>query len=117
MYNLIHYSKLIEGQRYLIKDIHFINYQRFATFKRYSFYLGYTITIWQRIKYTTYLTINKTELIEYSHFGDLYLSIDESDYIYELVSEKKAIQKSMEQRAINLILQNIIGDKNFTYSI
>jgi hypothetical protein len=116
MYILIHYSKLVEGQRYLIKDVQRFNY-RIATFKRYSFYLGYTITIWQKIKYTTYITINKTELIEYSLFGDLYLSLDENDIIYELVSEKKAIQCAMEQRAINLILQNIIGDKNFTYSI
>jgi len=34
---------------------------------------------------------------------------------YELVSKKKEIQESMESRALNLILQNIIGDKMFQW--
>ena len=36
-------------------------------------------------------------------------------HIYQLVCSKKKIQEAMELRAINLILQNIIGDKSFTY--
>jgi hypothetical protein len=41
-----------------------------------------------------------------------------SDHIcnyYEIVSKKKEIQEAMESRALNLILQNIIGDKMFRW--
>ena len=34
---------------------------------------------------------------------------------YELVSKKKKIQEAMEQRALQLILQTIIGDKLFVW--
>jgi len=122
MYKLIHYSNLIKGKRYLIKDLRFDTYERFATFNRSSTYLGYVITIWQKIKYTTHLTINDLKNNhhfekDYCFIGELYLSIDHNDFIYELVSEKKDIQQSMEQRAVNLLLQKITGDKNFIYSI
>ena len=35
--------------------------------------------------------------------------------IYEMIEKKTQIQEAMELRAINLILQNIIGDKTFIY--
>ena len=38
-----------------------------------------------------------------------------SDYYYELVPKKEAIQEAMEKRALQMILQNLIGDKHFTY--
>lgn len=34
---------------------------------------------------------------------------------YEIVSKKQEIQDAMELRALNLIIQNIIGDKYFKY--
>lgn len=34
---------------------------------------------------------------------------------YEIVSKKNDIQTAMEERALNLILQKIIGDKYFNY--
>ena len=34
---------------------------------------------------------------------------------YELISSKEKAQNAMELRAINLIIQNIIGDNLFTY--
>ena len=37
------------------------------------------------------------------------------DYYYELVPKKEAIQQAMEKRALQMILQNLIGDKHFTY--
>jgi hypothetical protein len=36
------------------------------------------------------------------------------DY-YEIKSKKKEIQEAMELRALNLIIQNIIGDKYYTW--
>ena len=37
------------------------------------------------------------------------------DYYYELVPKKEAAQNAMEKRALQMILQNLIGDKHFTY--
>jgi hypothetical protein len=36
-------------------------------------------------------------------------------HYYEIVSKKKHIQEAMESRSLNLILQNIIGDKIFVW--
>ena len=37
------------------------------------------------------------------------------DYYYELVPKKEAAQQAMEQRALQMILQKLIGDNCFTY--
>jgi hypothetical protein len=36
-------------------------------------------------------------------------------HYYEIVSKKQQIQDAMESRALNLIIQNIIGDKMFQW--
>jgi hypothetical protein len=36
---------------------------------------------------------------------------------YEIISKKNDIQNAMEERALNLILQKIIGDNYFNYNI
>jgi hypothetical protein len=35
--------------------------------------------------------------------------------VYQLVSKKEQIQNSMEYRALNIIISNIIGDKHFVW--
>jgi hypothetical protein len=37
------------------------------------------------------------------------------NYYYELVPKKQLAQQAMEKRALQMILQNLIGDKHFTY--
>uniref|UniRef100_A0A6C0ESP7 Uncharacterized protein n=1 Tax=viral metagenome TaxID=1070528 RepID=A0A6C0ESP7_9ZZZZ len=57
------------------------------------------------------------ERIKDTYFGTMRM-IMTSIYVrkcYKLNSFKEKIQHAMEQRAINLILQKIIGDKTFTY--
>jgi hypothetical protein len=39
----------------------------------------------------------------------------ERDYYYELVPKKQIVQEAMEKRALQMILQNVIGDNHFTY--
>lgn len=39
----------------------------------------------------------------------------ERDYYYELVPMKQFAQEAMEKRALQMILQNIIGDNHFIY--
>jgi hypothetical protein len=39
----------------------------------------------------------------------------ERDYYYELVPKKQLAQEAMEKRALQMILQNVIGDNYFTY--
>ena len=42
-------------------------------------------------------------------------TFDERDNFYELVPKKEAAQQAMEQRALQMILQKLIGDNCFTY--
>jgi hypothetical protein len=42
-------------------------------------------------------------------------SFSSRDYYYELVPKKEAAQQAMEKRALQMILQNLIGDNYFTY--
>lgn len=44
-----------------------------------------------------------------------YKSDEHVCHYYEVVSKKKYIQEAMESRALQLILQNIIGDKMFVW--
>lgn len=42
-------------------------------------------------------------------------SFTSNDYYYELVPKKEVAQQAMEKRALQMILQNLIGDKHFSY--
>ena len=42
-------------------------------------------------------------------------TFNEWNYYYELVPKKQLAQQAMEKRALQLILQNLIGDKHFIY--
>ena len=54
--------------------------------------------------------------LEFSLYKEIqrYKTIDDSYCLYDLVSKKNDIQNAMELRALNIILQKIIGDKYFT---
>ena len=41
--------------------------------------------------------------------------VDRSGFIYKLASKQKKIQAAMELRALNLIIQRILGDPTFKY--
>ena len=58
--------------------------------------------------YTFCLTFSLYKQIQYKS------DLTECNY-YELVSKKKEIQERMESRALQIILQNIIGDKTFLW--
>jgi len=49
------------------------------------------------------------------HCGYVTFSYDIGRKYYTLVSKKDQIQNAMESRAINLIIQNVLGDTNFNY--
>jgi hypothetical protein len=82
------------------------------------------IQVCQKYNYTIIDIVIYREDYENNYFSysfSLYTHIQryESDeYIcnyYEIVSNKKKIQETMEYRALNLILQKIIGDKMFQW--
>jgi hypothetical protein len=60
---------------------------------------------------------NYTYYIEFSLYKEIqrYKTNDPPHCLYyEIVSKKQQIQDAMEERALNLIIQKIIGDKYFT---
>ena len=63
--------------------------------------------------------INKFATLEYSGF-DTQGCLEKYDVkkrytYYEIISKKKEIQDAMERRCVNLIIQQIIGDKFFVW--
>lgn len=56
-----------------------------------------------------------TKSIFYDHSMSMHKYILNVRIIYKLVLSKEKIQCAMETRAVNTILQNIIGDKSFVY--
>jgi hypothetical protein len=60
---------------------------------------------------------NYTYFIEFSLYKEIQrYKINDSPHCiyYEVVSKKQQIQDAMEERALNLIIQKIIGDKYFS---
>ena len=61
---------------------------------------------------------NNTYCLSFSLYKEIeHYETNESPncHYYEVVSKKQKNQEAMEQRALNLILQNIIGDKMFQW--
>ena len=83
------------------------------------------IQIYKKSKYTiVHIVIYREDYENYTFClsFSLYKEIDRYEtnespncHYYEIVSKKKYIQEAMESRALNLILQNIIGDKMFRW--
>jgi hypothetical protein len=48
-------------------------------------------------------------------YGDRAFHLYPKRYYYQFVSMKKKIQQNMETRAINKVLQRVIGDENFKW--
>ena len=63
---------------------------------------------------------NYTYYIEFSLYKEIQrYKTNESPHClyYEIVSKKQQIQDAMEERALNLIIQKIIGDKYITWKL
>lgn len=65
--------------------------------------------------YSYFDVVMTLEMAQGKTFGTLRYAFNETSYFYEFVSQKEKIQTAMEQRAINQILQGIIGDELFIY--
>jgi hypothetical protein len=112
----IHHNDFIQGTKYKIEEDSYFYSRTFVGIYNGSFYDDYGYLLWEKI---TFHCENKIyeERIKDTYFGTMRM-IMTSIYVrkcYKLNSFKEKIQHAMEQRAINMILQNIIGDKTFTY--
>lgn len=90
----INFNKLIIGKKYFIK-IKCTNYiiNRFGYFNKY---------VEEDIGYFINMTYYKTK------FHNMYVNMD--DTFYEIILQKELIQQSMEKRAINKILRQLIDE-------
>lgn len=90
----------------------FIKNRKYIEVSKMNTYTTVYITIYREY-YESYIGC-----IEFSLYKEIqrYKTDDlpHCDY-YEIDSKKESIQNAMETRAINLILQNIIGDKYYTW--
>ena len=98
------------------------NYDRFIKNRKYiqvckQCQYGYTIV---HIAIYREIQKNYTYCIQFSLYKEIdrYKTNDSPHCIYyEVVSKKQQIQDAMEERALNLILQKIIGDKYITWKL
>ena len=59
---------------------------------------------------------NYTFCLSFSLYKQIHYKSESTECnYYEVVSKKKQIQEAMESRALQIILQNIIGDKMFRW--
>lgn len=58
---------------------------------------------------------NNTYCLSFTLYKEIERCEDQSPNYYEVVSKKQKNQEAMELRSLNLILQNIIGDKMFRW--
>jgi hypothetical protein len=110
-------SNLIKGVKYMIeensvyvKELIFI-----GNFKGYQQYDEEKYLLWTNILY--FSKIIGDEIITPTQVEELRMSVLSpfGRKYYKLVSSKEKIQQSMETRAVNMVLQQIIGDDTFTY--
>uniref|UniRef100_A0A6C0EY99 Uncharacterized protein n=1 Tax=viral metagenome TaxID=1070528 RepID=A0A6C0EY99_9ZZZZ len=104
-------DELVKGKKYMIREI-FYDYTR-TTFSIFDHYETPYITNWNKTIYT----ILSPELdLDVIYANNIRLNnMIKKAYFYKLETVKEQIQNAMELRAVNLILQNITGDKTFIY--
>jgi hypothetical protein len=107
-------DELVTGQKYMIQEI---SYQHtIIYYSVFSHYVTGYITEWNKPSYrvdTPYTGIKYKPTMRFEKINLNNLTKKAS--FFKLICSKEKIQNAMELRAINLILQNIIGDKTFTY--
>ena len=98
-FKIVSLVDLIYGEKYFVK-------MRIGTFyeNRIGIYICYSIIN------GPYMYMNHVPL-----FGYLKYSIGHDSFIYSLIKKKDTIQYAMELRAINKLLQRIVGDDTFKY--
>ena len=119
LFEQIYENSLVKGIRYKLKDKTkfyartFIGIYNGTEIDQYGIVL-----LWINIKYHLEI-LDKPYCYHTCYFENIKMNIHNmyERYIYKLVPLKGKIQETMEQRAINLILQNIIGDTSFTYDL
>jgi len=113
VYNYVSMDDLMPGKKYLI-------YYRATT------YPPYIITKGTFINYTYELRNDSSEddyeyddgfcnVSFYLSKSNRTLICSEIDKFFEMIPQKHKIQNAMELRAVNQLLQRIIGDDTFTY--
>ena len=115
-FELVVPNDLIKGQRYLITR-NIIEETTFdevdiATFEKFI----PATHIWpsrneEKVFFRNMVCFDENETHNYK-FGSYYYK---SRYYYKMVPQKEKIQEAMESRALNAVLNNIIGDDSFVY--
>ena len=125
---IIPLNELIQGSKYKIEED---SYYYFSTFigiyngiitNDYE-YFNYDYLSWKKVTLHHENKYENTESIKDRYFDDLSITMSITmtltytikRKVYKLISSKEKIQHAMEQRAIIIILQKIIGDKTFIY--
>lgn len=101
------------GEKYMIQER---SYQHTRTiYGVFAEYITQHITEWEKCMYTIESPYIHHTMYYTTHTRMRINIITKKCEFYKLVSSKEQIQQDMENRAINLILQKLIGDDAFNY--
>ena len=103
-YSQVNFYHLQRNKRYIVTELHGI-FHYVGTFDHYE--KGSI----DKVIFKNVTCINPVE----RQCGYITFSYQIGRRFYTIVSKKKEIQEAMESRSLNLILQNIIGDKMFQW--
>jgi hypothetical protein len=105
-------TDLVKGVKYKIEEI---SHYYFRTFVGIYNGTDDDYLLWNNLSFVAENRI--TALKNRSYFKDIRIHILSMYYrqIYKLVSSKEKIQQSMETRAVNMVLQQVVGDSTFIY--
>jgi hypothetical protein len=113
----LHLSDLTKGVKYMIEEnsVHVNELIFIGNFNGYQQHNEEKYLSWTNILYFSKMVGD--ELITPNQVEEMRMSVLSpfGRKYYKLVSSKEKIQSAMETRAVNLILQQLIGDSTFTY--
>uniref|UniRef100_A0A6C0ET88 Uncharacterized protein n=1 Tax=viral metagenome TaxID=1070528 RepID=A0A6C0ET88_9ZZZZ len=116
---LIEENEMVKGDKYKIEENSYNFNKTFIGIYNGTFYDNlntYSYLLWLK---TTFVAQNKKrdDHIGPTYFETMRMSMTTiyDRKFYKLLLSKEKIQQAMEQRSVNIILQNITGDKTFKY--
>ena len=97
-FKIVDFNQLIKKKYYILIKCELQTIERTGNFVKY---VEHDIAFFTNMYYNS------------SPFYSIYLNKD--DTFYDIIFQKEKIQNAMELRAINKILQRLIGDETFKY--
>jgi len=118
VFEKVDFINLVKGTKYLI--IFKANFQSMIDIGTFDNYEAIDIDLFyvpeETANFINITCINDVNSHSYKLKETSYYDLNTRNF-FRIIPQKERIQKEMEQRALNIILRNLIGDNTFKYNI